>query len=69
MTISATNLNNAREVGHMMGKQLISLGINMNFAPVLDINNNPNNPVIGIRSFSDKPEIVSKYGIEKIKGM
>ena len=52
-----------------MGQHLISLGINMNFAPLLDINNNPKNPIIGIRSFSDKPEIVSKYGIEMIKGM
>ena len=41
----------------------------MNFAPVLDINNNPKNPIIGIRSYSDKPEIVSKFGIELIKGM
>ena len=52
-----------------MGKHLIALGINTNFAPSLDINNNPNNPIIGIRSFSDKPEIVTKYGIEMIKGM
>ena len=69
MTLAATDLSNAEIVGHMMGKHLISLGINMNFAPVLDINNNPKNPIIGIRSYSDKPEIVSKYGIELIKGM
>ena len=69
MTISATKLSNAKEIGHMMGKHLIALGINTNFAPSLDINNNPNNPIIGIRSFSDKPEIVTKYGIEIIKGM
>ena len=69
MTIAATDLSNAEIIGHMMGKHLISLGINMNFAPVLDINNNPKNPIIGIRSFSDKPEIVSKYGIEIIKAM
>ena len=66
MTLAATDLSNAEIVGHMMGKHLISLGINMNFAPVLDINNNPKNPIIGIRSYSDKPEIVSKYGIELI---
>ena len=69
MTIAATDLSNAEIIGHMMGKHLISLGINMNFAPVLDINNNPKNPIIGIRSFSDKPEIVGKYGIEIIKAM
>ena len=69
MTLAATDLSNAEIIGHMMGKHLISLGINMNFAPVLDINNNPKNPIIGIRSYSDKPEIVSKYGIEVMKGM
>ena len=69
MTLAATDLSNTEIIGHMMGKHLISLGINMNFAPVLDINNNPKNPIIGIRSYSDKPEIVSKYGIELIKGM
>ena len=69
MTLAATDLSNAEIIGHMMGKHLISLGINMNFAPVLDINNNPKNPIIGIRSYSDKPEIVSKYGIEVMEGM
>ena len=69
MTLSATKLSNSNEIGHMMGKHLIALGLNMNFAPLLDINNNPKNPIIGIRSFSDNPETVSKYGIEMIKGM
>ena len=69
MTLAATDISNAETVGHLMGKHLISLGINMNYAPVLDINNNPKNPIIGIRSFSDTPEVVSKYGIEVIKGM
>jgi beta-N-acetylhexosaminidase len=69
MSISATNINNAKKIGHLMGKHLLHLGINMNLAPSLDINNNPKNPIIGIRSFSDKPEIVSKYGIELIKGI
>ena len=69
MTISSTKLTNAKKIGHMMGKNLISLGINMNFSPLLDINSNPNNPIINIRSFSDKINIVSKYGIEMIKGM
>ena len=69
MTLSATTIENAKMVGHMMGRDLMALGVNMNFAPLLDINNNPKNPIIGIRSFSDKPEIVSKYAIELIKGM
>ena len=70
MTLSSTdNIENAKVIGHLMGKHLLSLGINMNFAPSLDINNNPKNPIIGIRSYSDKPEIVSKFGIELIKGI
>ena len=69
MTLSATDILNTKKIGHMMGKDLLTLGINMNFAPLLDINNNPKNPIIGVRSYSDKPEIVSKYGIELIKGM
>ena len=69
MTITATKLSNAKEIGHMMGKHLIALDINTNFTPSLDINNNPNNPIIGIRSFSDKERIVSKFRIEMIKGM
>ena len=69
MTISATKLSNAKKISLMMGKNLISLGINMNFFPLLDININQNNPIINIRSFSDKTNIVSKYGIQMIKGM
>ena len=42
----------------ILAKDLLNLGINMNFAPVLDVNTNPNNPVIGIRSFGNTPTIV-----------
>jgi len=53
----------AKEVGNIIGKELNALGINLNFSPDVDINNNPDNPVINIRSFSEKPEIVSELGI------
>ena len=70
MTLSATdNYSNVQTIGHMMGKHLMALGINVNLAPILDININPKNPVIGIRSFSDNVDVVSKYGIELIKDM
>jgi Beta-glucosidase-related glycosidases len=52
-----------------LGTQLNSLGFNLDFAPVADINSNPNNPVIGNRSFGDTPEIVSKMIPEVIKGL
>jgi beta-N-acetylhexosaminidase len=48
----------ASAVGHAMGTELASLGINLNFAPVLDIHSNPANPVIGLRAFGQTPESV-----------
>ena len=41
----------------------------MNFGPVTDVNNNPNNPVIGLRSFSSDPQIVSKFANAYIEGV
>ena len=69
MSIGATSLNNAYKSGKIMGQELASLGINLNLAPSLDVNNNPYNPVIGVRSFSDNAEKVAKYGNEFIKGL
>ncbi|HBI27489.1 MAG TPA: beta-N-acetylhexosaminidase, partial [Peptococcaceae bacterium] len=59
----------AFQIGEVLGQELNSFGLNMNFAPVLDINSNPNNPVIGERAFGTTPEIVSKLGIQTIKGI
>ena len=69
MTLAATNANNSRIVGEIMGEELVRLGINMNLAPVLDVNNNIINPVIGVRSYSDNPDVVSEYGINFIEGL
>jgi beta-N-acetylhexosaminidase len=46
------------DVGHAMGRELASLAINLNFAPVLDIHTNPDNPVIGKRAFGQTPKAV-----------
>ncbi len=51
---------NAADVGHAMGRELASLGFNVNFAPVLDVNSNPDNPVIGRRSFGATPQEVTE---------
>lgn len=50
----------AGEVGAAVARGLRSLGINWNFAPVADVNNNPDNPVIAERSFGDDPEMVRR---------
>lgn len=70
MTIGATsNYEYAYNVGKMMGEELRSIGVNMNLAPSLDVNNNPLNPVIGVRSYSDNPNVVAKFGRNYILGL
>src|ERR1700761_3493267 len=49
----------AAEVGRVMGVELASLGVNLNFAPVLDIHSNPDNPVIGARALGTTSEQVT----------
>ncbi len=56
-------------VGTIIGKELRSLGINMDFAPVADINTNPGNPVIGTRAYGSNPEIVSKISTAVTEGL
>ena len=70
MAITASNnIDKVYEMGEMVGKELLTMGINVNLAPVLDVNNNPQNPVIGIRAYSDKPEQVATMGVDYIKGL
>lgn len=56
-------------IGSLLGEELKAFGLNMDFAPVLDINSNPNNPVIGDRAFGTNALIVSKLGIATMKGI
>lgn len=57
------------EYGQVLGNRLKLLGINLNFAPVLDINSNPNNPVIGNRAFGNTEDLVIDNGIPLFKGI
>lgn len=59
----------ANDVGRVIGEELNALGINMNLAPVLDVNNNSDNPVIGVRSIGESPELVAELGIAYTKGL
>lgn len=58
----------ARQMGEITVQEAVSLGINWLLAPVVDVNNNPHNPVINIRAFSDRPEIVSQLITAFIEG-
>ena len=58
----------AYEAGRAQGEDLWRLGFNMNLAPVLDVNVNPRNPVIGIRAFGDRPELVADFGADFVRG-
>lgn len=59
----------AYEAARITGKELHALGINLNYAPVLDVNVNPANPVIGVRSYGESPELVGDFGVKAIEGM
>ena len=55
--------------GEEVGRQCRELGIHINFAPDLDVNSNADNPVIGLRSFGERPEQVAEKGIAYAKGL
>lgn len=70
MALGATRSEElAYDTGRVIGEELASLGINFDLAPVLDINNNPDNPVIGVRSFGEDPELVADLGTAYVKGL
>ncbi|MGG9970570.1 glycoside hydrolase family 3 N-terminal domain-containing protein [Ferruginibacter sp. SUN002] len=66
---AVTDPNIIYQYGVLVGEQCKRLGINVNYAPVVDINNNPNNPVINDRSFGEDKYKVALYGIQYMKGM
>jgi beta-glucosidase-like glycosyl hydrolase/CubicO group peptidase (beta-lactamase class C family) len=55
--------------GAEMGRECRELGVHINFAPVLDVNSNPDNPVIGIRSFGENRRLVAEKGIAYSRGL
>jgi beta-glucosidase-like glycosyl hydrolase/CubicO group peptidase (beta-lactamase class C family) len=57
------------QMGKAIGEQCKRLGIHVNYAPVVDINNNPNNPVIGYRSFGQDRNKVASFGVAYVKGL
>lgn len=63
------DLDSTYQVALVIGQLCNQLGVHINFAPVADVNNNPNNPVINDRSFGDTPELVAKHSIEFARGL
>ncbi|MEQ9372058.1 MAG: glycoside hydrolase family 3 N-terminal domain-containing protein [Coleofasciculus chthonoplastes F3-SA18-01] len=58
----------ARHKGAITAQEALAIGINWILAPVVDVNNNPQNPVINVRAFSDTPETVSQLACQFIRG-
>lgn len=70
MALGATrNPEAAYNAGKVIGRELNALGVNVNFGPVMDVNNNPENPVIGVRSISSNPELVGDLASQSAKGI
>lgn len=70
MALAATgDEKNAYTAGLLTAELLRSHGVNFNLAPVLDINSNPNNPVIGVRSYGSTSGIVTRFGIQMMQGL
>ena len=64
----AGKLSSIYEGSKIVGEELKALGINFNLAPVLDINSNPRNPVIGVRSFGENAGLVSRCAAQAVRG-
>ena len=59
----------AKIAGRLIGEELRAIGLNYDAAPVVDVNSNPENPVIGLRSFSDDPALAAELGVAMMEGL
>jgi beta-glucosidase-like glycosyl hydrolase len=70
MALGATrNSDLAYKMGLILAKECRAIGVGQNYAPVMDVNNNPDNPIINVRSFGEDPLLVSQMGMAVIKGL
>jgi beta-N-acetylhexosaminidase len=70
MALGATRSTElARTAGEVLGRELSALGINVNYAPCADVNINPQNPVVGVRSFGEDPHLVAELTAAMIEGI
>ncbi|HET6626539.1 MAG TPA: glycoside hydrolase family 3 N-terminal domain-containing protein [Nocardioidaceae bacterium] len=69
MALGATrDVQGARDLAAIQGKELAAIGVTQNFAPVADVNINPANPVIGVRSFSSDPQLTASLTAAQVRG-
>jgi beta-N-acetylhexosaminidase len=68
MLSAAGSEERTASVAYLAGQELRRAGVHMNFSPVLDVNSNPHNPIIGVRSFGSDPELVSRMGVAMMNG-
>jgi beta-N-acetylhexosaminidase len=59
----------AQEAGRVTGEEARAIGVHVNFAPVVDVNNNPRNPVINTRSFGEDPDLVGRLASAYVRGL
>ncbi|MBO0654989.1 glycoside hydrolase family 3 protein [Streptomyces triculaminicus] len=58
-----------RDVAHELGRRLAACGVNLNWAPSADVNSDPDNPVIGVRSFGADPALVARHTAAYVEGL
>ena len=68
MLSAAGDEDAAASVAYLAGEELRRAGVHINFSPVLDVNSNPHNPIIGVRSFGSDPDEVSRMGVAMMDG-
>ena len=66
---ASRDTNLAYSAGSVFGSEIRAVGANMDLAPVLDVNNNPMNPVIGVRSFGEQPALAGSMGVAYLQGL
>ena len=66
---AASSTEKAYDLGYAMAQECSTVGVHMSFSPVLDVNTNPNNPIIGARSFGSDPDVVNTMGVAVVNGI
>lgn len=70
MALGATGSEElARRAGEVLGRELAAVGVNVDYAPCVDVNVNPQNPVVGVRSFGEDPVLAARLGAAMIAGI